>query len=79
MRASGSGSKGRPISVSRVYYPGAMTETDAERFRKESEDCRVHAEKAISPLDREEWLRLAADWLKLAEAADRRGGRWFRT
>ncbi len=29
--------------------------------------------------DREEWLRLAADWLKLAQEAERHGGRWFRT
>lgn len=46
-----------------------MTETDAERFRKEAEDCRAHAEKAISPLDRDEWLRLAGEWLKLAVEA----------
>jgi hypothetical protein len=56
-----------------------MTETDAERFRREAEDCRVIAEKAISPLDKEEWLRLAAEWLKLAVEAESRGGRWFRT
>jgi hypothetical protein len=26
-----------------------------------------------------EWLRLAADWLKLAQEAERHAGRWFRT
>jgi hypothetical protein len=69
----------RQISISRVYYPGAMTETDAERFRKEAEDCRILAEKAISAPDREEWLRFATEWLKLAQEAESRGGRWFRT
>jgi hypothetical protein len=62
-----------------MYYLNAMTETDAERFRKEAEDCGVRAEKAISPHDKEEWLHLAAEWLKLAQEAERRGGRWFRT
>jgi hypothetical protein len=56
-----------------------MTETDAERFRKEAEDCGVLAEKASSPIDKEWWLRLAAEWLKLAQEAESRGGRWFRT
>jgi hypothetical protein len=30
------------------------------------------AEKAISQLDKEAWLRLAADWIKLAQAAEER-------
>jgi hypothetical protein len=37
-----------------------MTKTDADRFRKEAEECREQAAKAISQLDREAWLRLAA-------------------
>jgi hypothetical protein len=70
---------GQLLVISRVYYPSAMAETDAERFRKEAEDCRVLAEKASSPIDKEWWLRLAAEWLKLAQEAESRGGRWFRT
>jgi hypothetical protein len=38
-----------------------MTETDAQRFRTDAQECREQAEKAISPLDKEAWLRLAAD------------------
>ena len=47
-----------------------MTETDADRFRKEAEECREQAAKAISPLDKEEWLCLAAEWIKLAQGTD---------
>jgi hypothetical protein len=57
-----------------AYYPGVMTKTDAERFRKEAEECRELAAKAISQLDREAWLRLAADWIKLAQSAEERRG-----
>ena len=49
-----------------------MIETDAERFRKEAEECRELAEKAISQFDKEAWLRLAADWIKLAQATEAR-------
>jgi len=51
---------------------------DAEQFRKEAEECHLLAEKATSTLDKDEWLRLAAGWTKLAQEADSRGGRWFR-
>jgi hypothetical protein len=52
-----------------------MPDTGAQRFRNEAEKCRQQAAKAISPLDKEAWLRLAADWIKLAEAAEERRGR----
>jgi hypothetical protein len=52
--------------------PVAMIETEAERFRKEAEECRELAEKAISQFDKEAWLRLAADWIKLAQATEAR-------
>jgi hypothetical protein len=55
-----------------VHYFSVMTETDAQRFRKDAQECREQAEKAISPLDKEAWLRLAADWIKLAQAAEER-------
>jgi hypothetical protein len=53
-----------------------MTELDAERFRKEAEECRQQAEKSVDPIDKEAWLKLAADWGKLAENDDRRRGRY---
>jgi hypothetical protein len=49
-----------------------MSEHDAARFRKQAEEAREQAAKAISPLDKEAWLRVAEDWLKLASSADGR-------
>jgi hypothetical protein len=46
-----------------------MTETDVERFRSEAQECRQLAERTINPVDKEAWLRLAEDWIKLAETA----------
>ena len=40
-----------------------------EHYRKQAETCRQMAEAAISPY-REDWLRLAEKWAKLAEGAD---------
>lgn len=34
------------------------------------------ADKAISALDTEAWLRLEEDWLKLARSAQERRKRW---
>jgi len=45
---------------------------DAARFRKQAEECRDQAAKAISPIDKEAWLRVAEEWLKLALSAERR-------
>jgi hypothetical protein len=51
-----------------------MPEDDAARFRKQAEECRQQAERAISPLDKEEWLRVAGEWIKLAQSAERHRG-----
>jgi hypothetical protein len=48
-----------------------LSQADAERYRREAQECRELAEKAESPLDKEAWLQLAGDWLKLAQEADR--------
>jgi hypothetical protein len=45
---------------------------DADRFRRQAEEARQHAAKAISPLDKEAWLKIAEDWLKLASSFDGR-------
>jgi hypothetical protein len=49
-----------------------MTESDADRFRKEANECRVLAASAVNPLDKKTWLRLAVEWLKLSEEAEKR-------
>jgi hypothetical protein len=49
-----------------------MSEADSARFRKHAEECREQAAKAISPLDKEAWLRVAEEWLKLASSVESR-------
>jgi hypothetical protein len=48
----------------------AQAMTDAERFREQAAECRQLAETAHDPRNKEAWLRLSADWLKLAQEAD---------
>jgi len=50
--------------------PAMKSETAANRYRREAEECRQNAEKAMRPVDREAWLRLAADWAKLAAGVE---------
>jgi hypothetical protein len=49
-----------------------MSEQDAARFRKQADEACEHAQKAFSPLDKEAWLRVAEEWLKLAASAESR-------
>jgi hypothetical protein len=50
--------------------PDMKSETATNRYRREAEECRQNAEKAMRPVDREAWLRLAADWAKLAAGVE---------
>jgi hypothetical protein len=50
-----------------------MPQDEADRFRKQDEECREQVAKAISPLDKDAWLRAAEEWLKLALSVE--GGR----
>ena len=43
---------------------------EAARFRKQAEEAGQHAARVISPLDKEAWLRVAEEWLKLAESTE---------
>jgi hypothetical protein len=45
---------------------------DSDRFRRQAAECREQAAKAVSPLDKEAWLRVAEEWLKLAVSGDNR-------
>jgi hypothetical protein len=49
-----------------------MSNEDADRFREQAKECVQQAEKSISPLDKETWLRVAAEWIRLAQSADER-------
>jgi hypothetical protein len=52
-----------------------MPQSEADRFRQQAEEARQQAEKARSPLDKEAWLRVAWEWIKLAQAEDERRDR----
>jgi hypothetical protein len=45
---------------------------DADRFRKRAEEVRDQAARAYSQHDKEAWLRVAEEWLKLAASAEKR-------
>ncbi|MHC2435320.1 hypothetical protein [Bradyrhizobium sp. USDA 4451] len=49
-----------------------MIDADAQRFRQQAEKYRQFEQRAISGRDRDDWLRLAAEWGNLAQAVDRR-------
>lgn len=42
----------------------------ADEYRRNASDCRIQAHKAVRPQDRASWLKIAAQWEDLAEAAD---------
>jgi hypothetical protein len=42
-----------------------MSSDGADRYRQQAEACRQQAQKAVSPLDKEAWLRVAQEWLML--------------
>jgi hypothetical protein len=44
----------------------------AAQFRKQAEEAREHSTNALSPLDKEAWLRIAEEWLKLAISVEGR-------
>jgi hypothetical protein len=49
-----------------------MSDEEPASFRKQADECREWAAKAISPLDKEAWLRLAGEWIKLAMSVEKR-------
>jgi hypothetical protein len=42
-----------------------VSETAVNRYRREAEECRQNADRALLLIDREAWLRLAGHWDKL--------------
>ena len=48
-----------------------MSEHDVTRFRALADECRQLAERATNPLDKEAWLRLADEWVKMAQEAEK--------
>jgi len=52
-----------------------MPNNDPARFRQQAKECVEQAERSISHLDKETWLRVAAEWLKLAQSSEDRDGK----
>jgi ferric-dicitrate binding protein FerR (iron transport regulator) len=46
-----------------------IDERFADNCRKEAEECEREAARALSPLNKEAWLRLSREWTKLAGPA----------
>jgi hypothetical protein len=42
-----------------------------DEYRAKAQHCRQMADQVISPIDKEMWLRLAADWLQMAAFRER--------
>lgn len=48
-----------------------MKSDDPGRLRDHAEYCSQQAEKAVDSIDKRAWLKVAGDWLQMAEAAQR--------
>ena len=44
-----------------------------DEYRAKAEHCRQMADQVVSPIDKEMWLQLAADWLSMASTHERFG------
>jgi hypothetical protein len=58
--------------VARFIFSSMSDDAEAARFRKQADECREMAAKAVSPLDKAAWLKVAEEWLKLAMNAENR-------
>ena len=56
-------------------YLAGMSDQDIGRFRAQAEECQLQAERSARESDKAAWLRMAREWIKLAEDAERRTGR----
>lgn len=43
----------------------------SEEYRDRAGEAREQAERSFPPSDKEAWLRIAEEWMKLAQARDR--------
>ncbi|MBR1209480.1 hypothetical protein [Bradyrhizobium sp. JYMT SZCCT0180] len=55
-------------------YLAAMSDQDIDRSRGQAEECQLQAERSVREADKEAWLRMAGEWTKLAQDAERRRG-----
>jgi hypothetical protein len=53
-----------------VASKAAHMSEDATQYRERAEEARQLADKFINPLDKEVWLHVAGEWLRLAQNAE---------
>jgi len=54
---------------------GRMPDLEIARYRARAKECHARAEHARNGLDKEAWLKLAAEWISLAADVERRRDR----
>jgi hypothetical protein len=52
-------------------HVGGISDADIAKSRAQAEECLKQAESSMSETDKETWLRMAAEWIKLIEDAER--------
>jgi len=64
------------INLSPIVGALPMPESHEKQFREQADECHRKAQQAANSLEKETWQRLADDWLKLAEQAERQRQRF---
>ena len=62
---------GIPTLVEQGLRKADIAMRTESRYRQEAEQCQQLAESARVQVDKEAWLRLATDWIMLAEGAEK--------
>jgi hypothetical protein len=62
---------GIPALVEQGLRKADIAMRKESRYRQEAEECHKLAEAARTQIDKEAWLRLATDWITLAEGAEK--------
>jgi hypothetical protein len=58
-----------PVGIGPISGAYSYRMSRVDRYRQQAEEARQQAERAISPLDKEE-LMVAGEWIKLAQHAE---------
>jgi hypothetical protein len=45
--------------------------SNANTYRKNADDCSTLAARSVRPADKERWLKIAEQWLQMAQEADK--------
>jgi hypothetical protein len=62
---------GIPAMVEQGLRKADIAMRKESKYRQEAEQCQQLAESARVQVDKEAWLRLATDWIMLAEGAEK--------